>query len=452
MTQPLDFRHYSPSLRRKRRNRLILGLVTVALTAVTAKLVTHSSAPEESTDQTAGKLQLPIAQISGPTPPRLVATPTLKPATQTLEYDIEPGDTLSSIFEELEISRADLSRIMRADEPLLALDTIRPGHRLTFMLNRHNQQLEQMELFIHAGNRVVFEKTDDDLFEYREMRREGEWTSELYAGEVNGSFYVSARKAGLDDKDIFTISRILEEQINFNRDFHAGDQFHIIRSHNTVDGEPTGRSRIEGIRVERRATEHTAFLFDDGLYYDENGDSLEQAFSRLPVANRYRVTSSFAPNRRHPVTGRVAPHNGTDFATPVGTPVRSTGDGVVSRVENHPYAGLYIEIEHNERYSTRYLHLSDALVSRGDTVSRDQKIARSGNTGRTTGPHLHFELHVNGQPVDAMEEDIPQAESVPEEKLASFNRRVAKLTAGMEDEHSLKLATSETIHAPTSQR
>ena len=104
----------------------------------------------------------------------------------------------------------------------------------------------------------------------------------------------------------------------------------------------------------------------------------------------------------------------------------STGDGRVVRVGNHRFAGRYIDIQHGGQYKTRYLHLSRVLVRKGESVSRGQRIALSGNTGRSTGPHLHFELHVNGRPVNPMRAKIPLAKSIRKQDKQAFNNRVAK--------------------------
>ncbi|MDG2898550.1 peptidoglycan DD-metalloendopeptidase family protein, partial [Vibrio parahaemolyticus] len=173
--------------------------------------------------------------------------------------------------------------------------------------------------------------------------------------------------------------------------------------------------------------EVAAFLAEDGRFYDRAGNSLERAFNRYPVDRAYRrITSGFNPKRKHPVTGRVTPHNGTDFATPIGAPVYSTGDGKVIAVRKHPYAGNYLVIEHNSVYKTRYLHLNKILVKKGQVIKRGQKIALSGNTGRSTGPHLHFEVLVRNRPVDAMKADLPIAKSLPNIQKPSFLARVSE--------------------------
>jgi murein DD-endopeptidase len=344
-------------------------------------------------------------------------------------YTIQPGDTLSTIFEQLGVSQKEMYQVLESDVSILALDTLKPGDKLGFWLGEG--QLQQLELRFNPAHQVVFTRAAEETFEYNEVRLDGEWREQVVAGEINGSFYVSAQRAGLTALEIQRISALLEDKINFRRDLRAGDQFQVVRAEQYVDGVPTGITRLEGLRVLNRARELTAFMFD-GQYYDLNGESLARAFSRYPTKSRYRLSSHFNPYRKHPVTGRVRPHNGTDFATPIGTPILATGDGVVTRVTNHPYAGLYIVIEHGDKYKTRFLHLSKALVRKGQTVSRGQKIALSGNSGRSTGPHLHYELHINGRPVNAMTAPIPVAEGVGDEQRLAFNQLKDRLLEQMD--------------------
>jgi len=381
--------------------------------------------------------ELAASEISVPAPQPAeipaVATVVEPPEPEPVNtYAIKPGDTLGSIFDQFEISHQTMYHILEADESLLALDTLRPGNRLTFRLAANESQLEEMELFIHAGNKVVYRRVDESSFEYEELISEGDWEQQVLVGEINGSFYLSGKSAGLGEREIVQVAELFADQLNFARQIQAGDRFQIIRSRQSVAGEPTGQSRIDGVRILRRNHNHSAFLGDDGNYYDQNGDSLMRAFMRYPTSQRYRISSHFNPNRRHPITGRVSPHNGVDFATPTGTPVLAVADGVVTRVLTHPFAGKYIEIEHGGKYVTRYLHLHRFMVRKGESVARGQRIALSGNTGRSTGPHLHFELHVRGRPVNPLTADIPRAASLPEEERERFNSRVTEMVALME--------------------
>jgi murein DD-endopeptidase len=414
--------------RRKRFNRL-LALVLLVVVAATV-----SSWPGRRDG-------LPALEASYPPPSSLLPPAELtetKPKEAAPEepdniitYAIAPGDTLGAIFDRLDLGHTAMYKILRADEPL-ALETLRPGNRLTFTLDSETRSLEEMELFIHAGNRVIYRNIDGSNFDFEEIILPGEWEQEVLSGEINGSFYISAKNAGLTEGETAQVATLLGERLNFAREIRAGDRFQIVRYQQFVNGEPTGQTRIEGVRILRGNRIHSAFLADDGNYYDHNGDSLMRAFQRYPSARQFRISSAFNPARRHPITGRVSPHNGVDFAMPIGTPVLSIGDGVVTRVQNHPYAGKYIEIQHGANYVTRYLHLDRFLVKRGQTVSRGQRIALSGNTGRSTGPHLHFEFHVRGRPVNPLTANIPLASSIPKEQRKSFQQKVAEFVSLME--------------------
>lgn len=349
-----------------------------------------------------------------------------------IHLTIEEGDTLSTLFDQAEVGQTVMYQILSADEQLLALDILRPGNVLTFRKNPETQELDEMELYVHIGKQVIYRRVDSENFEFEEILNEGEWEQEIIAGEIYGSFYVSAIRAGLTKAEIHEINKLLGEQIDFSRQIQAGDRFQVVRNAQYVGEEFTGQTSIEAIRLQQRRNSYTAFLFEDGNYYDSNGDSLTRAFRRIPHNQNFRISSQFNPTRRHPVTGRVAPHNGTDFAMPTGTPIVSIGDGVVTRVENHPFAGRYLEIKHGSTYATRYLHMHRIDVRRGDTVKRGQRIGLSGSTGRVTGPHLHFELHVNGRPVNPMTANLPLSTSVPDAQLAEFNERVNELVSVME--------------------
>lgn len=410
-------------LKRSKRFLLALGIV-LPVSIVTAGLMSYQplSAPLE--------LRLSLPDESG-----LLAEPAQDAVPARIEvadfvYTIAPGDTLSTIFELLGVSQKQMYQVLESDVSILALDTLKPGDQLAFSLS--GETLDKLELIFNPAHQVVFSRVGDEAFEYHENLIDGEWKEQLVAGEINGSFYVAAKNAGLNAAEVQSISTLLQDKINFRRDLRAGDLFQVVRADQYIDGEPTGNSRLEGLRIINRARELTAFMFD-GNYYDLNGESLARAFMRYPTGRKFRLSSGFNPNRKHPVTGRVRPHNGTDFATPIGTPVLATGDGVVKLVQKHPYAGLYVVIEHGQKYRTRYLHLSRALVSKGQTVSRGQKIALSGNSGRSTGAHLHYELHISGRPVDAMRAAIPVADAVGDKDRVAFNELRNRILAQMEE-------------------
>ena len=365
----------------------------------------------------------PSSKIEAPLP-NLVA-PELQPPINDHRVTVQAGDTLSVLFDRLNLGQNEMLSVLSSDESLLALETLRPGQSLIFQVDNATEALQSLELYFHPGHRVIYHRNDEDSFRYEVILEEGEWASEIVSGSIDGSFYLSAQRAQLSEVETATVTEIFQDQIDFARSIRKGDVFQVVRSVNFVDGQPTGKTRIDSAKIIRRAKEHTAFLFTDGRYYDHEGNSLARAFLRIPLNQSYRISSPFNPRRVHPITGKVGPHNGTDFATPTGTKVLSTGDGVVTRVGNHPFAGKYIDIKHGGQYKSRYLHLHKVLVRRGQEVSRGQVIAQSGNSGRSTGPHLHYELHLRGRPINPMKAKIPTTKSIPKADKERFAQLVA---------------------------
>lgn len=354
-----------------------------------------------------------------------------------VHYFVKVGDTLSNIFSSWKLPYGTVQKVMEADLESLKLDTIKPGDHLELLLDGDSKQL--VELIFHESlvEQAVFTKNNDGSFDYQFHEVPGEWKEKLYAGTVHGSFSTSAYKAGLTTAQIANITRTLRDKINFARELRAGDSFNVLVKEQYTDNHLTGKTEVQGISINLRNREVAAFLAPDGRFYDRAGNSLEQAFDRYPVARQFRrITSSFNPYRKHPVTGRISPHNGTDFATPVGAPVYSTGDGRVVAIRNHPYAGKYLVIEHNSVYKTRYLHLSRFLVKKGQQVKRGQKIALSGATGRITGPHLNFEVLVRGRAVNAMKANLPMASSILPQNKKEFLARIASFDGLITDQKS----------------
>lgn len=346
------------------------------------------------------------------------------------ERIIASGDTLSSLFSKAGVDQQTMYKVLEADLNVLALDTLLPGNRMQFWLDNEGQ-LQKLELYFNAARQVVFTRYEDGSFNVEEVNVEGVWQNRIVTGDIKGSFYVSAQKMGLAAADIQRIEDLLKEKLNFARDLHAGDKFSVLVNDQYVEGEATGSSQILGVSIKTGRSEISAFQHTDGSYYDAKGRSLVRAFQRIPLAKQPRMSSRFNSHRKHPITGRISPHNGADFSVPIGTKVIAPGDGVVSLVTDHQFAGKYIVIEHGGKYRTRYLHLSKALVRKGQRVTRGQVIALSGNTGRSTGPHLHYEFHVNGKPVDPMKADIPMSSQLANQELNSFANTVKSRQALM---------------------
>lgn len=421
-------------LKKKRRNRRLLAVALLLLLAGPAMILSsRMSVPEQISPNLAhAAVEEPAVgkPALAPTHPQQQLVP--RKDIPALTRLIADGDNLSAIFDSLKIDQTTLFQVLAADESLLALDILRPGNRLTFTLEENTGQLQKMELFINMAHQVVYRRLDADTFESEEIILPGTWTNQTIEAEIDGSFYLSALTAGFSEQEAGNITNLFKSKLNFSRDMRPGDRFQVVRSLQLVDGKLTGQSHIEGIRIFARNHCYTAFLFEDGNYYDENGESLARAFRRYPFKSRHRVSSAYNLKRRHPITHRIAPHRGVDFSMPIGTPILATADGEITRVKNHPFAGKYIEIKHDGQYLTRYLHLSRISVRRGQKVKRGELIARSGNTGRSTGPHLHYELHIKKRAVNPLTAPIPTMTRVPKKRYSEFKQRVQQLNTLME--------------------
>ncbi|MBT1443157.1 peptidoglycan DD-metalloendopeptidase family protein [Shewanella sp. JM162201] len=403
------FTHIS-SLPNFHKRVLLLGSLLVGASVLWP--VTHKPVTE----------RVPVALDMDSLLPQMSAAPLpVMPAESTPHYDylIAKGDTLSSLFSRAGINQQTMYQVLEADLNVLALDTLMPDNRIKFWLD-NNGELQKLELYFSPARQVVFTRFADGSFNAEEIVVDGLWQNRISSGEIRGSFYVSAQRMGLSAAEITKVESLLKEKLNFSRDLRAGDTFSVLANDQYVEGVATGASQILGIQIKSGKREITAFQHSDGNFYDAKGNSLAKSFQRIPLEKQMRLTSHFNSHRKHPVTGRVAPHNGTDFGVPIGTKVVAPGDGVVTMVTDHQFAGKYVVIEHGNKFKTRYLHLSKSLVKKGDRVSRGQVIALSGNTGRSTGPHLHYEFHVNGRPVDPMKVSLPTSTALNANELSEF--------------------------------
>nr|WP_123014672.1 peptidoglycan DD-metalloendopeptidase family protein [Vibrio zhugei] len=416
----------------KRQKVLIIGFPLIGMTLLPSTF--HDNGLHKQI-----QVKIPESQVVGS-----ILTKQLEQQKQVqnvpdYEYTIKTGDNLSTIFSRLHFPYSDLMKVMETDLNYLKLDTLQPGNTLRFWQTEDGEHLQKMELIFDIAHSASYTLNSDGDYDYHEVNLPGTWKNSAIIGTVNGTFSQSAHRAGLSISDIDQIVTLLKDKINFGRDFRAGDKFEVVQANQYVKGQLTGSSEIKAIKIYNRHRVIAAYLNKDGQYYDRNGESLQKAFRRYPTAHRYRISSPFNAHRRHPITGRIMPHYGTDFATPVGTPVLSTGDGVITLIRHHPYAGLYVVVRHDSTYTTRYLHLSKILVHRGQHVKRGQKIALSGSTGRVTGPHLHYELIIKGHPVNAMKAKIPMARSVPSQDRQQFIRQRDKMDVLL-NQQSEKLA------------
>ena len=240
------------------------------------------------------------------------------------------------------------------------------------------------------------------------------------------TFTEAAYGSGLSYSEIYKIIGLFKGRIQFSRHIQPGDSMRVLFSNSK------GKGSINAVefKLSRLGKVATYRNLTDNRYYDENGPAAAKkaTFKRIPLEGNVRISSQFNPNRRHPVTGRIRPHNGTDFAVRVGTRVIAPSSGVVETARYSRSAGYFIVLNHANGYSTVYMHLSKLNVKPGQRVKMGQVIARSGNTGMSTGPHLHYELRRNGRPVNAMRVKLPSSgvSSATTRQIQRFKNNVAQ--------------------------
>jgi murein DD-endopeptidase MepM/ murein hydrolase activator NlpD len=204
-----------------------------------------------------------------------------------------------------------------------------------------------------------------------------------------------------------------------------GDRFRVLYDERLCDGEVVAVDTVRYAIFTHNKQNLPSVMFNQGdggnIYWNEKGESMRKAFLKAPLKFS-RISSGFSHARKHPVTRKVQPHTGVDYAAPKGTPVMTIGDGTITSMKYEGAGGNTIRIRHNSVYSTAYLHLSGYAkgLKVGQRVSQGQVIGYVGSTGRSTGPHLDFRVWKNGSAINPLKMQSPPAEPVKKEKMKEF--------------------------------
>lgn len=247
-------------------------------------------------------------------------------------------------------------------------------------------------------------------------------------GVIRNSLYEDATRAGMSPQQVTAFMNLFAWDLDYTRDIHPGDSFKVMFDETVTDqGVRIKSGRILAAAFTVAGETRYAYWYGTdkgGEYLNEKGESKRKLLLRTPLEFA-RISSSFGV-RNHPVLGFTRMHKGTDFAASEGTPVKASGDGVVVFEGPHGGHGNYLKIEHNKSFTTGYAHLSRFAkgIRPGSRVKQGQIVAYVGNTGVSTGPHLHYEVMKNGQFVDAMRTDLPTGSPLTKTQLAQFKARV----------------------------
>ncbi|MCI0223856.1 murein DD-endopeptidase MepM [Cronobacter sakazakii] len=337
------------------------------------------------------------------------------------EYVVSTGDTLSSVLNQYGIDMGDISQLASVDKDLRNLKI---GQQISWTLT-DSGELQRLTWEMSRRETRTYDRTPAGGFKMSSEVQQGDWVNNVLKGTVGGSFVASAKEAGLTSAEISAVIKAMQWQMDF-RKLKKGDEFSVLMSRKMLDGKRE-QSQLLGVRLRSSGKDYYAIRAEDGKFYDRNGSGLAKGFMRFPTSRQFRVSSNFNPRRLNPVTGRVAPHKGVDFAMPQGTPVLAVGDGEVVMAKRSGAAGYYVAIRHGRTYTTRYMHLKKLLVKPGQKVKRGDRIALSGNTGRSTGPHLHYEIWINQQAVNPLTAKLPRSEGLTGSDRSDFLAKVKEV-------------------------
>ncbi len=418
---------------------------TPTATATTSKRITRKlSLPnqqgakkEASTDAAAADTIEPQSQLT---------TPQSLPTNLTeLSHTVKSGENLSVIFSKLELSKKELYTITHSGDTSKALRALRPGKKLSIYIDTSNR----IERLVYEKNRIdsIIATRTEQGFDVAAKSKEIVRHQVFAKASIQSSLFNDAKKAGISDKTIMELANIFGWDIDFALDLRENDQFSILYEKQFVDGEEISAGNILAAEFSNRGKTFRAVRFVDpkghSNYFTPEGDSMRKTFLRTPV-DFARISSRFNLKRKHPVLNRIRAHKGVDYAASTGTPIKSTGDGrIIFRGRKGGY-GRVVIVQHGQRYTTLYAHLSKFHSKRrsGSYVKQGQTIGYVGMSGLASGPHLHYEFRVNGVHRNPLTVSLPHAKPISRKYLAAFKQQTQPLISQLDQIKTVRLAQS----------
>lgn len=353
-----------------------------------------------------------------------------------VERVVPRGGTLAGLLDDAGIDRVEAARAVSALNTVYDLRYLRAGERINLYLEASpdaeggtdatDVRLKGLSFRPDVERSITVARTWEDEFRARETHAQFDREMVRASGEIGTSLYVDALNAGATDRVVVELASVLAYAIDFQRSIQPGDRFDILfERFVNEEGNVARTGDILYARYEGRGEPKEFFRYEteDGIvgYYSPDGASAQRLLMLTPI-NGARLSSHFSRARRHPILGYTRRHNGTDFAAPTGTPVLAAGNGIVERANRYGSFGNYVRIRHANGYKTAYAHLNGFApgIRAGARVTQGQVIAYVGTTGRSTGPHLHYEVHHNGTPVNPMTLDLPTGRQLTEDEIELF--------------------------------
>lgn len=340
---------------------------------------------------------------------------------ELVSYRVRAGDTLTDMLTRHNVARAESLLWARTLTRNLGSEALPAGKEAQLFFTRPlargrgltaRGQLKAIEIDQNDSYTLTLEKGIRGIFV---QRREKPYDVELktVSASVENSLFEDGRKAGIHPMLLSQLADLFTWDIDLEKDVRKGDHFKILYEQRSRKGQEAKTGlRILAAELNSSGQKYTAVYFERqkgvGGYYNQEGRSLARSFLRFPLEFS-AITSHFTESRFHPILRTNMPHTGVDFAAQRGTPVRSVGDGIVAEAGWNGGYGKAIDIKHDSTYSSRYAHLDSFAegIQPGVAVTKGQLIGYVGSTGRSTGPHLHFELYKDQQYINPLSIDFP---------------------------------------------
>ena len=356
----------------------------------------------------------------------------LEPKFKKINHKVSPGETFDSILEQYSVSKSEISEIKKKLSKKVNLNKLNVTNNIQFTLDQKNNLIKEFIFKISTTEKIYLTKNSQtDEFKknilFTKLKKKIIYDENI----ILESLYKSAISQKIPPNIIIEFARIYGFQVDFQRDIRKKDSFQIMYEIFTDDNKKvieTGKILYSNLILSGQ--ENSLYYFgkkgSEG-HYDKNGKSIKKALMKTPI-NGARLSSPFGM-RKHPIDGYNKMHRGTDFAAPMGTPIMASGDGIIKKAGWCGGGGNCVVIKHNSTYQTVYAHMSKFAkgIRSGVRVKQAQVIGYVGSTGKSTGPHLHYEVIVNGKKINSQTLRLPSGKILKDEERKMFETKKIKL-------------------------
>ena len=356
----------------------------------------------------------------------------LEPKYKKIKHKIKPGQTFDRILEEYSVDKNEVLKIKKSLKKKINLNKLNTNQIIQFSLDKTNNKIIEFTFQISNTQKVFLKRNiEDDSFNEEiisiKLNKEVIYKENL----ITQSLYKAATDEKIPANIIIEFARIYGFQVDFQRDIRKKDKFQIMyETFVNEKNEIIETGEILFANLNLTGQDNSLYYFDETGsegHYDKNGKSVKKALMKTPI-NGARLSSPFGM-RKHPIDGYNKMHKGTDFAAPMGTPIMASGDGVVKKAGWCGGGGNCVKIKHNSTYQTVYAHMSKFArgIKAGVRVKQGQTIGFVGSTGKSTGPHLHYEVIVNGKKVNSQKLKLPSGKILKGKERKNFETVKIKL-------------------------